>query len=120
MKGVKDTSGKRSQAKGRAGELELCRLLQDYGYPVQPGEAVSYGSTPDLTGLEGVHIECKRGEKQALYEWIQQAQRDSEKFKDGLPAVFWRKNRAKWLVCMTLADWMNLYKQFHFARRFRV
>ena len=82
MKGVKDTSGKRSQAKGRAGELELCRLLQDYGYPVQ-------------------------------HEWIQQAQRDSEKFKDGLPAVFWRKNRAKWLVCMTLADWMSLYQQFH-------
>ena len=86
MKGVKDTSGKRSQAKGRAGELELCRLLQDYGYPVQPGEAVSYGSTPDLTGLEGVHIECKRGEKQALYEWIQQAQRDSEKFTNRRPA----------------------------------
>lgn len=108
---MNELSGKRSQAKGRAGELELCRLLQEYGYPVQPGEAVSYGSTPDLTGLEGVHIECKRGERQALYEWIQQAQRDSEKFKDGLPAVFWRKNRAKWLVCMTLADWIELYQR---------
>ena len=42
----------------------MCRLLQGYGYPVQPGEAVSYGSTPDLTGLDGVHIECKRGERQ--------------------------------------------------------
>lgn len=106
-----ELSGKRSQAKGRAGELELCRLLQGYGYPVLPGEAVSYGSTPDLTGLEGVHIECKRGEKQALYEWIQQAQRDSEKFKDGLPAVFWRKSRAKWLVCMTLENWIELYQR---------
>lgn len=52
MKGVKDTSGKRSQAKGRAGELELCRLLQEYGYPVQPGEAVSYGSTPESVSAE--------------------------------------------------------------------
>ena len=86
----------------------MCRLLQGYGYPVQPGEAVSYGSTPDLTGLDGVHIECKRGEKQALYEWIEQAQRDSGKFKDGLPAIFWRKNRAPWLVCMTLADWIRI------------
>ena len=77
----------------------MCRLLQGYGYPVQPGEAVSYGSTPDLTGLDGVHIECKRGEKQALYEWIEQAQRDSGKFKDGLPAIFWRKNRAPLLLC---------------------
>ena len=89
----------------------MCRLLQGYGYPVQPGEAVSFGSTPDLTGLDGVHIECKRGEKQALYEWIEQAQRDSGKFKDGLPAIFWRKNRAPWLVCMTLADWISLYQR---------
>ena len=37
---MNELSGKRSQAKGRAGELELCRLLQEYGYPVQPGEAV--------------------------------------------------------------------------------
>ena len=110
-KQVSRTSGKRSQAKGRAGELELCRLLQGYGYPVQPGEAVSFGSTPDLTGLDGVHIECKRGEKQALYEWIEQAQRDSGKFKDGLPAIFWRKNRAPWLVCMTLENWMELYQR---------
>lgn len=111
MKGVKDTSGKRSQAKGRTGELELCRLLQGYGYPVQPGEAVSYGSTPDLTGLDGVHIEVKRTEKQAIYEWIEQAQRDSGKFKDGLPAIFWRKNRAPWLVCMHLEDWIALYSR---------
>ena len=110
-KQVNRTSGKRSQAKGRAGELELCRLLQGYGYPVQPGEAVSYGSTPDLTGLDGVHIECKRGERQALYEWIEQAQRDSGKFKDGLPAIFWRKNRAPWLVCMTLENWIELYQR---------
>lgn len=62
----------------------MCRLLQGYGYPVQPGEAVSYGSTPDLTGLDGVHIECKRGERQAL---------------------------APWLVCMTLENWIELYQR---------
>lgn len=101
--------GKRSQAKGRAGELELCSILKGYGYPVEPGQAVSYGSTPDLTGLDGIHIECKRAEQQALYNWIEQAQRDTGKFKGGLPAVFWRKNRAPWLVCMTLSDWMRLY-----------
>lgn len=47
-------SGKRSQRKGRAGELELSRILQGYGYPVEPGQAVSYGATPDLTGLPAV------------------------------------------------------------------
>lgn len=109
MKGVKDTSGKRSQAKGRAGELELCRLLQDYGYPVQPGEAVSYGSTPDLTGLEGVHIECKRCEQVRLSEWMKQAERDSRYFHDGVPAIFHRRSREPWRVTMNLADFMRLY-----------
>ena len=103
--------GRKPQAKGRSGELELARILQGYGYPVEPGQAVSYGATPDLTGLPGVHIECKRGEKQALYAWIEQAERDSRKFKDGLPAIFWRKNRSPWLVCMTLANWISLYQR---------
>ena len=56
--------GRKSQAKGRSGELELARILQSYGYSVEPGQAVSYGATPDLTGLPGVHIECKRAQQQ--------------------------------------------------------
>ena len=35
--------GKTSQRKGRAGELELARILQAHGYPVEPGRALSYG-----------------------------------------------------------------------------
>lgn len=89
----------------------MCRLLQGYGYPVQPGEAVSYGSTPDLTGLDGVHIECKRAQQQSLYAWVDQARRDADKFHDGLPAVFWRKDRRPWLVCMDLRDFMALYNR---------
>ena len=103
-------SGKRSQRKGRAGELELTRILQGYGYPVEPGQAVSYGATPDLTGLPGIHIECKRAQQQSLYEWLEQSRRDADKFHDGLPAVFWRKNRRPWLVVMDLRDWMKMYQ----------
>lgn len=101
--------GSKSQKKGRGGELELCRILQGYGYPVKPGMAVSYGKTPDLEGLPGIHIECKRTEKLRLSEWMEQARHDSEKFGDGLPAVFHRKNREPWLVTMTLEDWEALY-----------
>lgn len=43
--------GRASQRKGRAGELELARILQGYGYDVQPGRAQSYGEVPDLSGL---------------------------------------------------------------------
>lgn len=101
--------GKKSQTKGRHGELELARILQGYGYRVEPGQAVSFGSTPDLTGLPGIHIECKRAQQQSLYAWISQASRDAGKFRDGLPTIFWRKNRCPWLVIMDLRDWMALY-----------
>ena len=62
--------GAKSQRKGRAGELELARFLQGYGYDVQPGRAVSYGATPDISGLSGIHIECKRAEQLRPYDWM--------------------------------------------------
>ena len=40
--------GSKSQRKGRAAELELSRILQGYGYPVEAGRAMSYGEEPDL------------------------------------------------------------------------
>lgn len=102
-------SGKTSQRKGRAGEIELARLLQGYGCDVQPGQAVSYGATPDLVGLPGIHIECKRVEQLRPYDWMAQAERDAVRFGDGLPAVFFRRSRSPWLVVMKLEDWLGLY-----------
>lgn len=101
--------GRKSQHKGRAGELELSRILRGYGYQVEPGKAVSYGATPDVTGLPGIHIECKRCEQVRLSEWMAQAERDSKRFRDGLPAVFHRRSREGWRVTMNLADFMRLY-----------
>lgn len=100
---------KSQQRKGRGGELELARILQGYGYDVQPGKAVSFGSTPDLTGLPRIHIECKRVERLNVGEAMAQAVRDSEKFRDGFPALFHRRNRQPWLVTMRLTDWLALY-----------
>ena len=81
--------GGKSQRKGRRAELELASVLKGYGFEsVQPGEAVSYGTVPDVVGLPGVHIECKRCEQLRIAEWAEQAERDAERFQDGLPAVF--------------------------------
>ena len=102
-------AGKASQSKGRRGELELSRLLQGYGYDVQPGRAQSYGEVPDLTGLPGVHIEVKRVERLNVPEAMKQAVRDAEKFHDGVPALFHRRSREPWLVTMRLHDWVALY-----------
>lgn len=103
--------GKASQRKGRSGELELCRILRDHGLPVSPGLAVSFGDTPDLVGLPGVHVECKRGERLNLRAAMDQAERDAAFFHDGAPAVFHRSNRQPWLVTMKLSDWIRLYER---------
>lgn len=104
--------GKGSQRKGRAAELELSRILQSHGYPVEAGRARSYGDVPDLTGLPGVHIECKRTEALRLSEWMAQARRDAERFGDGFPAVFHRRSRECWRVTMDLPDWLELYRSY--------
>lgn len=100
--------GKSSQVKGRRGEIELAALLQQHGYDVRPGTALSYGTEPDLVGLPMIHCEVKRCEKLRLSEWLKQAQQDSEKF-GGLPSVFFRKSREGWNVVMPLTAWLELY-----------
>lgn len=85
-------------------------ILRGYGYPVQRGGSLSFGEAPDLTGLPGVHIECKRVEQLNLCAALRQAYQDAQYFEDGLPAVFHRRSREGWVVSMGLTDWMQLYQ----------
>ena len=104
--------GRRSQQKGRRGEIELRDILRKYGFEEgECGEPQSYGAVPDLVGLHDVHVEAKRCEQMRLWEWMQQAVRDAERFKDGVPVLFHRRNRQGWLVTMNLADWVELYRK---------
>ena len=99
--------GRKSQHKGAAGERELAALLREYGYPVERGGSLSFGEVPDLTSLPGVHIECKRNKRLNIMDAMTQAERDTERFQDGAPTVFHRRNRSP--VTMRLTDWMALY-----------
>lgn len=101
--------GARSQRKGRGGELEIVKIFQAYGIDAQPGRAVSYGSTPDVVNIPHVHPEIKRVERLNVPEAMNQAIRDSEKFGDGAPVLFHRRDRQEWLCTMRLTDWMGLY-----------
>lgn len=102
--------GGKSQRKGRQAELELTKILNDNGLPAQAGEPLNFGNVPDITGLNGVHVEVKRHEHLNLSSAMHQAIEDARKFNDGAPAVFHRKSRAPWLVTMLLDDWLVLYK----------
>lgn len=102
--------GSKSARKGADGERELAAILRGYGYDIQRGGSLSFGEVPDLTGLPGIHIECKRAEQLRLPEWLAQAERDAVRFGDGAPAVFFRRSRSPWCVVMKLEDWMAIYK----------
>lgn len=100
--------GKMSQRKGAAGERELAHILRDtYGYEVKRG-SVFHGES-DMVGLPGIHPEVKRVEHLNIHTAMEQAKAEAAKRKDGVPAVFHRKNRTKWLVTMEFEDWIDLY-----------
>ena len=101
--------GKSQQRKGADGERELAEQLRQYGYQVKRGPSQNYGTVPDLIGLDGIHIECKRTERLNLNEAMQQSIRDADRFHDGVPVVIHRKNRRPWLVTLRLEDFMELY-----------
>ncbi len=105
-------TGKSQQRKGRNGERELAGILRDGGCSVRPGAALNYGKEPDLVGLAGIHVECKRCEQLRLSEWMKQAAEDAERFGDGLPALFHRRNRSPWLVTMELPAGLTLYHSY--------
>lgn len=100
-----------SREKGKRGERELAKKLREYGYSCRRGVQYSGGAdSPDVVGLAGIHIECKRTEKLSLYDALAQAKRDSK--GSYLPAVFHRKNESPWVVIMDLDDWISLYAEW--------
>ena len=101
--------GRSQQRKGADGERELVTILKENGLVTERGGSQTYGTIPDVIGLDGVHIEVKRVERLNVGEAMEQAIRDAERFKDGMPTLFHRRNRKPWLVTMLLDDWIKLY-----------
>ncbi len=98
-----------SRAKGKNGELELAKVLREHGY-MEARRGVQYsggGDSPDVVGIPGFHVECKRTERGNLYDWLDQAIRDS----DGtgrMPLVAHRRSRREWVAILPLTDFLKL------------
>ena len=103
--------GRSSQRKGAQGERELAAYLAENGIQTERG-GDCFGEKPDLMGMPGIHVEVKRVERLNVLEAMKQAAKDAEKFQDGIPAVFHRRNRSPWLVTMCLRDWLDLYRRW--------
>lgn len=102
-------SGRSAQTKGRRAEIELARYLQEAGFAdARPGDPLNYGKQPDVVGVDGLHIECKRHERLEISKWYEQAAADAERMQDGKPAVIYRQNRRQWMIVLSLADYISM------------
>ena len=108
-----------SNNKGKVGERELAIFLREHGYnEARRGQQFQGGSdSPDIVGcIPGVHIECKRTERLALYNAVDQARRDCG---DAMPTVWHRCNndrrkqscRGEWLVVLSAEDFLKLVEK---------
>ena len=101
-------NGRTSRNKGADAERELANIFRDqYGYHVRRGQV--FNKESDLVGLNGIHPEVKRVEKLNVHTAMQQAIDGAGKRQDGIPTLFFRRNRGEWLVTMRLTDWIDLY-----------
>lgn len=99
-----------SRQKGAAGERELAKVLRSHGFKTRRGQQYcGSNGDADVVGLPGVHIECKRVERLNLEDAMAQSRADAREGE--IPVVMHRKNNCKWLVTLSLDDFMNIYKE---------
>jgi len=94
-----------SRRKGANGERELAKTLRLL-FPaseIRRGQQYSGGpESPDVTGLAGLHLECKRGERLNLHKVM--AKLVTESKDDETPLLCHRTNGQPWLATFQLAD----------------
>lgn len=105
-----------SREKGRRGEVELSKTLNEYGYNTERmSQFCGKTGVPDVQGLKGVHIECKRVERLIIEKAMNQSRSDAR--ENEIPVVMHRKNRQPWLVTMELETWLEMYKEWNKCRQ---
>jgi hypothetical protein len=105
-----------SRQKGAAGERELAKVLRSYGFETRRGQQYcGSNGDADVVGLPGVHIECKRVERLNLEDAMAQSRADARPGE--IPVVMHRKNNCKWLVTLSIDDFMTLYKETDYDRK---
>ena len=110
-----------SRTKGAVGERELALLLRTAGYANARRSAQYCGNTgeaPDVVGIDGLHIECKRREQIQDEVFLQQAEREAKK---GLvPLVAYRRSREKWKVCLRLEVFLAIWSELTELQRYKI
>ena len=99
-----------SRAKGARGERELAAVLREYGYATRRGQQYSGANgDPDVIGVPGLHIECKRVEQLNIGKAMEQSMDDARAGE--IPVVMHKKNRKPWLVTLPLTCFMEIWEE---------
>lgn len=105
-----------SRDKGRRGENELSKVLNEYGFTTERmSQYCGKTGVPDVSGLPHIHIECKRVERLIIEKAMEQSRSDAR--ENEIPVVMHRKNRQPWLVTMDLDTWLEMYKEWNKCRQ---
>lgn len=110
-----------SKSKGKRGELELAELLRHAGHANARRSAQYCGNTgdaPDITGVDGLHIECKRAEQVRDEVFLQQAERDAR--KGDIPVVMYRRNHEEWKANLRLELFMLIWNELTDLQKARI
>lgn len=110
-----------SKSKGKRGELELAELLRHAGHADARRSAQYCGNTgdaPDITGVDGLHIECKRAEQVRDEVFLQQAERDARKGE--IPVVMYRRNHEEWKANLRLELFMLIWSELTDLQKARI
>jgi len=103
--------GKSQRDKGKNYELEVAELLRTFGWSMAKRsghrQAQIGDGSPDVDGLSGYFIECKRyASIGRVYKWLQQA---IDTCQDGrVPVVFMRGDREESLVVIRATDFLEI------------
>lgn len=102
-----------SKAKGARFERAVAAMFKEYGY--NAFRTAQYegktGQCADVEGVPYLHIEAKNQERMHLYDWMEQAVRDSKK-KGNVPVVIHKANNKEVLVTMRWCDFIEFYSEW--------
>lgn len=95
--------GKPARDKGQRGERELSKALKALGFSGSRRGRQYSGSqdSPDVVGIPGLHIECKRVEALQVHAAMAQSCADAGM---NVPVVCSRRNGEPWLLHLRLDD----------------
>ena len=104
-----------SRDRGAAYEREIANEFKDWGYKAYrtAQHMGKTGQAPDVSGIPGLHPECKRRRKIAVYEWMDQAVNDAmAEGKGNVPVVFCRADMEESLAIVRLEDFIQMYREW--------